>query len=163
MYLWVKPPRLVTPEHIYEIAERLDHTGAVQEPLDEAACIVLLRRLQEQRFPVLAISLLHAYANPIHEQRLKALCKRYLPDTLLSVSSEVLPQFREYERSSTTFVNAYVGPLMEAYLSELARARAYSFAIMQSNGSRLRDGDGASPVSATVSAACRPRPSPEWR
>ena len=52
MYLWVKPPRLVTPEHIYEIPERLTHTGAVQEPLDEAACIALLRHLQEQYFAV---------------------------------------------------------------------------------------------------------------
>ena len=110
MYLWVKPPRLVTPEHIYEIPERLAHTGAVQAPLDEAACIALLRRLQEQRFPVIAISLLHAYANPLHEQRLKALCEQYLSDTPLSVSSEVLPQFREYERTMATVLNALQSP-----------------------------------------------------
>jgi len=121
MYLWVKPPRLVTPEHIYEIPERLAHTGAVQEPLDEAACIALLRRLQEQRFPVIAISLLHAYANPMHEQRLKALCKQYLPDTSLSVSSEVLPQFREYERTMATVLNAYVLPHVGTYYGRLDR------------------------------------------
>jgi len=139
MYLWVKPPRLVTPEHIYEIAERLDHTGAVQEPLNEAACIALLRRLQEQRFPVLAISLLYAYANPLHEQRLKALCERYLPDTLLSVSSEVLPQFREYERTMATVLNAYVLPHVGSYYGRLERRmhdmqiRA-RLLIMKSNG-----------------------------
>jgi len=143
MYLWVKPPRLVTPEHIYEIPERLAHTGAVQEPLDEAACIALLRRLQEQRFPVIAISLLHAYANPMHEQRLKALCKQYLPDTSLSVSSEVLPQFREYERTSTVVVNAYLQPVIERYLESLDRrlkgpaplpSRKSNIFVMQSSG-----------------------------
>src|SRR5262245_49268708 len=139
MYLWVKPPRLVTPEHIYEIAERLDHTGKVQQPLDEVACTALLRRLQEQRFPVIAISLLHSYANPIHEQRLKALCERYLPDTPLSVSSEVLPQFREYERTMATVLNAYVLPHVGSYYGRLERrlhdmqVRA-PLLIMKSNG-----------------------------
>ncbi|MBM3224108.1 MAG: hydantoinase/oxoprolinase family protein, partial [Candidatus Tectomicrobia bacterium] len=139
MYLWVKPPRLVTPEHIYEIPERLDHTGAVLEPLDEAACIALLTRLQEQRFPVLAISLLHAYANPLHEQRLKALCAQYLPDTPLSISSEVLPQFREYERTMATVLNAYVLPHVGSYYGRLDR-RMYDMQvrapllIMKSNG-----------------------------
>jgi N-methylhydantoinase A len=139
MYLWVKPPRLVTPEHIYEIPERLDHTGAVQEPLDEAACAALLRRLQEQRFPVLAISLLHAYANPVHEQRLKALCARYLPDTPVSVSSEVLPQFREYERTMATVLNAYVLPHVGSYYGRLDRRMQdmqvhAPLLIMKSNG-----------------------------
>jgi N-methylhydantoinase A len=139
MYLWVKPPRLVTPEHIYEIPERLAHTGAVQEPLDEAACIALLRRLQEQRFPVIAISLLHAYANPLHEQRLKALCAQYLPDTSLSVSSEVLPQFREYERTMATVLNAYVLPHVGSYYGRLDRRMhdmriQAPLLIMKSNG-----------------------------
>jgi len=139
MYLWVKPPRLVTPEHIYEIPERLAHTGVVQEPLDEAACIALLRRLQEQRFPVIAISLLHAYANPVHEQRLKALCAQYLPDTPFSVSSEVLPQFREYERTMATVLNAYVLPHVGSYYGRLDR-RMHDMhihaplLIMKSNG-----------------------------
>ena len=139
MYLWVKPPRLVTPEHIYEVAERLDHTGAVQQPLDEAACVALLQRLQEQRFPVIAISLLHSYANSIHERRLKALCEQYLPDTPLSVSSEVLPQFREYERTMATVLNAYVLPHVGSYYGRLERrlhdmqVRA-PLLIMKSNG-----------------------------
>src|SRR5437899_10955073 len=115
MVLWWKPPRLVTPEPIYAIPERLAHTGAVQEPLDEAACVALLRRLQEQRFPVIAISLLHAYANPLHEQRLKALCEEYLLDTPSSVSSEVLPQFRDYQRTTATVSNAYALPHVRRY------------------------------------------------
>jgi N-methylhydantoinase A len=121
MYLWVKPPRLVTPEHIYEVPERLDHTGAVLQPLDEAACVALLQGVQEQHFPVVAISLLHAYANPIHEQRLKALCQRYCPDTPVSISSEVLPQFREYERAMATVLNAYILPQVGRYYGRLSR------------------------------------------
>ena len=139
MYLWVKPPRLVAPEHIYEIPERLTHTGAVHEPLHEAACIALLQHLQEQRFPVIAISLLHAYANPSHEQRLKALCAHYLPDTPLSVSSEVLPQFREYERTMATVLNAYVLPQVGSYYGRLERRMQdmhvqAPLLIMKSNG-----------------------------
>jgi N-methylhydantoinase A len=139
MYLWVKPPRLVTPEHIYEIPERLDQSGAVQQPLDEAACIEMLRRLQEQRFPVIAVSLLHAYANPVHEQRLKALCQQYLPETPLSLSSEVLPQFREYERTMATVLNAYVLPHVGSYYGRLTRrledVQVHApLMIMKSNG-----------------------------
>ena len=70
LYLWVKPPRLVTPEHLYEAQERLDYAGNVLQPLDESACIEILKQLQEERFPVIVISLLHAYAKLAHEQRL---------------------------------------------------------------------------------------------
>jgi N-methylhydantoinase A len=121
MYQWVKPPRLVTPKHIYEVPERLEHNGAVLQPLDEAACIDILRHVHEQRFPVIAISLLHAYANSTHEQRLKALCQRYCPDTPVSLSSEVLPQFREYERTMATVLNAYILPQVGRYYGRLAR------------------------------------------
>jgi N-methylhydantoinase A len=151
MYRWVKPPRLVTPEHIYEVAERLDHTGAVLQPLDEAACIALLQRLHEQRVPVIAISLLHAYANPIHEQRLKALCQQYCPDTPVSISSEVLPQFREYERTMATVLNAYILPQVGRYYSRLARCveelRIQApMSIMKSNGG----------IASTAAAAAQP-------
>jgi N-methylhydantoinase A len=151
MYLWVKPPRLVTPEHIYEVPERLDHTGAVLQPLDEAACIALLQRLQEQHFPVLAISLLHAYANPVHEQRLKALCQQYCPDTPVSVSSEVLPQFREYERTMATVLNAYILPQVGRYYGRLARRAAElqitaPMLIVKSNGG----------MASTTAAAAQP-------
>ncbi len=121
MYLWVKPPRLVTPEHIYEVPERLDHTGAVLQPLDEDACISLLQQLREQRLPVIAISLLHAYANAAHEQRLKTLCQQYCPETPVSLSSEVLPQFREYERTMATVLNAYILPQVGSYYGRLTR------------------------------------------
>jgi N-methylhydantoinase A len=151
MYLWVKPPRLVTPEHIYEVPERLDHNGVVLQPLDEAACIDLLQRLHEQRFPAIAVSLLHAYANPAHEQRLQALCQRYCPDTPVSLSSEVLPQFREYERTMATVLNAYILPQVGRYYGRLAqRAAALDIQapmlIVKSNGG----------MASTAAAAAQP-------
>ncbi len=139
MYLWVKPPRLVTPEHIYEIPERLDQTGAMLQPLNEPACIDILKQLQTQKFPVLAIALLHAYANPMHEQRLRTLCQQYCPDALVSISSDVLPQFREYERTMATVLNAYILPQVGRYYGLLERrmqdlgVRA-PMLIMKSNG-----------------------------
>jgi N-methylhydantoinase A len=139
MYLWVKPPRLVTPEHIHEVPERLDHTGAVLEALDEEACAGLLDRLRAQGAEAIAICLLHAYANPVHEARLKALCQARCPDTPLSVSSEVLPQFREYERTMATVLNAYVLPRTGGYYRRLGRrvgdlGVAAPVLIMKSNG-----------------------------
>ncbi|ETW98597.1 MAG: hypothetical protein ETSY1_18145 [Candidatus Entotheonella factor] len=139
MYLWVKPPRLVTPEHIYEIPERLDHTGRVLQALDEAASIEILKQLQAQKFPVLAIALLHAYANPAHEHRLQALCQQYCPDALVSISSNVLPQFREYERTMATVLNAYILPQVGRYYGLLERRMQAlgvdaPMLIMKSNG-----------------------------
>ena len=139
MYLWVKPPRLVTPEHIYEVAGRLDHTGAELQPLDETSCIALLQRLYAQRFPVIAISLLHAYANPVHERRLRTLCEQYCPDTPVTLSSDVLPQFREYERTMATVLNAYMLPQVGRYYGRLAhRVEALDIRaptlIVKSNG-----------------------------
>ncbi|GIX47971.1 MAG: 5-oxoprolinase [Candidatus Tectimicrobiota bacterium] len=139
MYLWVKPPRLVRPEHIYEVRERLDPSGAVLQPLDEAACAALLKQLRDLQPPAIAICLLHAYANPVHEQRLRALCQQLCPEVPLSLSSEVLPQFREYERTLVTVLNAYLLPQMGRYYRRLAQqaARLHLRAplrIMQSNG-----------------------------
>ncbi len=139
MYLWAKPPRLVTPEHIHEVSERLDHVGAVLEPLDEAACVALLDRLRAQGAEAIAICLLHAYANPVHEARLKALCEERCPGTPLSVSSEVLPQFREYERTMATVLNAYVLPRTGGYYRRLGRrvremGVSAPVLIMKSNG-----------------------------
>ncbi len=139
MYLWVKPPRLVTPEHIYEVPERLDHTGKVLQPLDETACIEVLKQLQAQKFPVLAIALLHAYANPVHEHRLRDLCQQYCPDALVSISSDVLPQFREYERTMATVLNAYILPQVGCYYGLLERRMQglgvhAPMLIMKSNG-----------------------------
>jgi N-methylhydantoinase A len=157
MYLWVKPPRLVTPEHIYEVPERLDHTGAVLRALDEETVTSLVQRLHDERFPVIAISLLHAYANPVHEQRLRQLCAQYCPGTPVSLSSEVLPQFREYERTMATVLNAYLLPQVGSYYGRLAsrlealQVRAPMLIVKSNGGMASTPAAAAQPVLTVLS------------
>ena len=105
--------------------------GNVVEPLDEAQVRALAVTLADAGVEAVAISFLHAYANPAHERRVAELLREALPDCFISVSSEVLPEIREYERTSTTVVNAYVGPVVSRYLQSL-RER------LTSNGIRAR-------------------------
>ena len=139
-----RPPALVADAHRLEVAERLDHHGAVLTPLDEVAVSALAATLQAEAIESLAIVFLFSYRNPAHEQRAADLLRRALPEIPLSLSSEILPEYREFERTSTTVINAYVQPLVARYLARLERALAPEAAmpggdappvrIMQSNG-----------------------------
>lgn len=117
-----KPSPLVPRDLRFTVPERMDARGTVQLPLDEAAVLALVPRLREARVASIAIAFLHAYANPTHEQRVRALLQEALPDVTISISSEVCPEIREYERTSTTVANAYVQPLMAGYLGRLREA-----------------------------------------
>ena len=97
-------------------------------------------KLKRARVKSVAICFLHAYRNAANERAVGAALSG---DWYLCTSHEISPEFREYERGSTTFINAYVGPLMENYLTELSRARRYRIAIMQSNGGFLSAQRGA--------------------
>jgi len=140
--LYEKPPPLVPRRRRYEITERLDGKGSVVTPLDEAQVRDLAAVLAETGVEAIAISLLHAYANPTHERRIAELLRASLPSCFISVSSDVLPEIREYERTSTTVVNAYIGPVMSQYLQSL-RARLTESDIhapllmMQSSGGTM--------------------------
>ncbi len=135
-----RPPSLVGEQLRLEVNERLDHTGALIEPLDTSTLPALLTHLQAEGVESLAIVLLFSFRNPIHEQQLAAWIRQHLPDLPLSLSSEILPEYREYERTTTTVINAYVQPLVARYLQRLARAltgnsdERTSLRIMQSNG-----------------------------
>jgi N-methylhydantoinase A len=129
--LYEKPPPLVPRRRRFEVKERLDSRGNVVEPLDEAQVRALAVTLADAGVEAVAISFLHAYANPAHERRVAELLREALPGCFISVSSEVLPEIREYERTSTTVVNAYVGPVVSRYLQSL-RER------LTSNGIRAR-------------------------
>jgi len=138
-YFWIRPPRLVPPRRILEIPERMGPDGIEETPLDEPACREALHRLKAQGIESLAVCLLHAYANPAHEQRVRALVEAELPGMPCSLSSEVLPIFREYERTTATVINAYVMPKVAGYHQRLeARMRELGLAarlrIMKSNG-----------------------------
>lgn len=122
-----------------EIVERLDHRGQVLTPLDEQSVVAAARTLAQRDIQSVAVCLLHAYANDEHERRVKAILTRELPGVAVSISSEVLREFREYERSSTTVLNASLAPIVGGYLGRLQEAvtrwnRSTRLWIMQSNG-----------------------------
>ncbi|MGI9452572.1 MAG: hydantoinase/oxoprolinase family protein [Geminicoccaceae bacterium] len=98
------------------IEERIDARGQVIKPLNEATARQTIRALLDAGAESLTVSLMHAYANPSHEQRLKQLIQE-LSDLPVSLSSEILPEFREYERTLVTVMNAYVRPMMKSYLA----------------------------------------------
>src|SRR5215510_6714894 len=120
-----RPVRPLVPRaQAIEIRERLGADGSVLIALDEAELGAVAERLAADGIEAVAICFLHAYANPAHEQRAAALIAGRLPSATVTSSAEVLPEFREYERFSTTALNAYVAPRMRRYLGDLDRRLA---------------------------------------
>ena len=119
LFTWVKPPRPVPPQHIWEVPGRISATGEVIEPLDEAAVRNAAREIAAAGIRTVAIVLLNSYANADHERRVAEIVREGHPEALLSISSEVLPVFREYERCVTTLLNAYVMPAVSTYVDRL--------------------------------------------
>jgi N-methylhydantoinase A len=134
-----KPASLVPRRLIGEVTERILADGTVRTPLDEADARRAIRQLAARGVTALAVCLLHAYVNPAHERRIAAIAAEEAPHLTVTLSHEVSPTFREYERTSTTVVNAYVMSIVRAYLHGLATAmseRGYRgrFFVMQSSG-----------------------------
>jgi N-methylhydantoinase A len=119
LFAWVKPKRPVPPEHIFEVAGRIGPDGTELQPLDEAAVRSAAHAIRTQGIASIAVVLLHSYANAAHEQRIAAILNEEIPNALVSLSSDVLPVFREYERSMTTILNASVMPVVAAYVERL--------------------------------------------
>ncbi len=142
-------PPLVPRNLRLGVAERLDYQGGVRKPLDLDSVKALIPVLKEQAVESIAIGLLHAYANPKHEQRVAEVLSAALPDVWISLSSDVCPEIREYERQSTTCANAYVRPIMAAYLEDLrTRLAAAGFTcpcLLMTSGGNL----------VTIETACR--------
>ena len=136
---WEKPPALVDRYLRLAVNERLDEKGNVLVPLNDDEVEQTIDRLLKEKIEALAVCLLHSYVNPVHEIRIKEIAKRKAPDLLVCISSEVLPEIKEYERTSTTVINAYVLPVVQQYCSRL-RADLDNVGvkaplhIMQSNG-----------------------------
>lgn len=133
-------PEPIVPRHLrLPVTERIDHEGAVVTPLDLADAERAVAQLREAGVEAVAVCFMHAYANPQHERAVGELLQRLMPEAYLSLSSRVLPQVRFYERTSTTVLNAAVGPILKRYLDALtarlagARYRGLLL-IMQSNG-----------------------------
>lgn len=134
-----RPVPLVPRDLRLEVDERLYATGEVLTPLDEKSAAQTIAALKKAGVESVAVCLLHAYANAAHEQRLGALLHEKFPEAYVSLSHEILREFREYERTSTTALNSYVGPLVSRYLVSLEKMLSDSgfrgtFRVMQSNG-----------------------------
>jgi len=115
-YTVTKPVALVPRKWRFEVSERLYATGEVHTALNEADVVTAALALKAAGVEAVALCFLHAYRNGIHEQQARDIVRKILPNVYISISSEVLPEFREYERLSTTALNAIIGPRMQRYL-----------------------------------------------
>src|SRR4029079_8164517 len=135
------PATLIPRRHRFEITERIGADGAVVTPLDESEIDGLIAELKGARVEAVAVSLLFSFLNPDHERRLGARLRAALPSVPIYLSSEVLPEIKEFERTSTTAVCAYVGPILASYLEKLESATRSknlpSLYVMASNGGVL--------------------------
>ncbi|WP_419904462.1 hydantoinase/oxoprolinase N-terminal domain-containing protein [Kiloniella sp.] len=113
-----KPDLLVPRERSFTISERMSVDGKVLMPLNEAVVPELLAKVEASGADAIAICFLHSYANAEHEKRLRDLIRDARPDLRVSISSEVSPEAREFDRLCTTVANAYIQPLMETYLTK---------------------------------------------
>src|SRR5712692_8397030 len=112
-------PPLVPRRYRFGVRERIAYDGRVLEPLDRSQAVMVARRIRRLGIGTVAVCFLHSYANPKHEKKVEEIFRREHPDARLSMSSELLPEFREYERTSTTVVNACLQPLFSEYLKKL--------------------------------------------
>ena len=136
---WEKPPALVERYLRREVDERVNARGEVVKPLDPADVERALDRLLAEGIETLAVCLINSYANPVHEQQIKEIVQRRAPGLPLCISAEVLPEIKEYERTSSTVINAYVMPVVQRYLATLRTGLeeievGAPLLIMQSNG-----------------------------
>ncbi|WP_372729429.1 hydantoinase/oxoprolinase family protein [Nocardioides sp.] len=143
-YFWVKPSRIVPRDLVRGVGGRLDFTGAEVRPFDEESARAAARWFRAQGITTLGVCFLHSYANPEHEERMRSVLAEEHPDAVVSLSSQVLREYREYERAMTTLVDAAVKPRLSAYvtnitsrLNEYAGERTVPFYVMKSNGGVL--------------------------
>jgi N-methylhydantoinase A len=136
---WEKPVPLVERYLRREVTERINARGEIQVPLDESEVERALDTLRREGIDALAVCLINSYANPVHEERIKTIVERRAPGLPVCISADVLPEIKEYERTSTTVINTYVMPVVQRYLTTLGRGLAQigvkaPLLIMQSNG-----------------------------
>jgi N-methylhydantoinase A len=154
---WEKPRPLVRRRYRHEVVERIDKNGGVEEPLDEEQARTVIRDLRELGVESIAIALLHSYANADHEKRLRELILAEDPDAHVSLSSEINAEYREFERTSTTVIDAYIKPIMARYIRrlihELERAGLNKgLFLMQGSGGMLTADRAADRPIATLSS-----------
>jgi N-methylhydantoinase A len=138
-YFWVKPDRIVPLHLVKEVEERLDHHGKVLKPLNEQKVAQVARWFKKKGIRSVAVCLLHAYANPKHEKAVRRIFEKEYPEAFISLSSDVMPEYREYERAMTTCMDAALKPHIKKYVDQ-GEARVKDllgktpFLVMKSNG-----------------------------
>ena len=115
-YFWVKPPRIVPADLVKTVGGRLDHTGTEIRPFDHDGAAAVARWFRDRGVNTLGVCFLHSYANPEHERQMAAVLASEHPEAVVSLSCEVLREYREYERSMTTLLDAAVKPRVARYL-----------------------------------------------
>ena len=148
-YFWVKPPRIVPADRVKTVGGRFDFEGKQVRPFDEDGAIRIARWYRDQGIMTIGVCFLHSYANPEHELRMREILRREHPGVVVSISSDVLREYREYERSMTTLVDAAVKPMVSRYVANIqsrlkeftsagsAERASIPFYIMKSNGGVL--------------------------
>jgi N-methylhydantoinase A len=145
-YFWVKPPRIVPADLVKTVAGRLDHTGTEVRPFDADGAREAARFFKDAGITTIGVCFLHAYANDAHEQQMLEVIRAEHPGAVVSISSQVLREYREYERSVTTLVDAAVKPKVAAYVTNIRTrldeiAPGVPFYVMKSNGGVLSAGE----------------------
>ncbi len=148
-YFWVKPPRIVPADRVKTVGGRLAFDGSEIRPFDEESAEAAAAFFRDAEITSIGVCLLHSYANPAHELALRDVIARVHPDAVVSISSDVLREYREYERSVTTLVDAAVKPAIRGYVATVTsrldsyttgvsdKARHVPFYVMKSNGGVL--------------------------
>ena len=134
-----KPERLVPRRDVHEVVERLRWDGSVEQELDETSLEPVIDAIRREGIEAVAVCLIHAYVNPVHELRVREILERGCPGLSVTLSHEIAREWREYERASTAVLNAYVAPRVEGYLRKLEGELAQRdvkppLHVMQSNG-----------------------------
>lgn len=142
-YFWVKPPRLVPADLVRTVGGRMNSRGEEIRPFNRDDAVAAARYLKQRGINTLGVCFLHSYANPAHELAMREVLRVEHPDAVLSISSEVLREYREYERSITTLVDAAVKPRVARYIANIKSrldtftADLIPFYVMKSNGGVL--------------------------
>lgn len=141
-YFWVKPPRIVPADLVRTVGGRIDFQGNEIRPFDEASAVAAARWFRERGITTIGVCFLHSYADDSHELAMREVLRREHPEAVVSISSEVLREYREYERSMTTLVDAAVKPNVSRYVQNIHErldqiAPEIPFSIMKSNGGVL--------------------------
>ncbi len=154
---WIKPPRVVPLERIREINARMDVRGMVIQELDRDEVAAIAQDFKARGLQAVAVSLLHSYRNPAHEEEVRRIIHEVYPDCLISISSDILREYREYERTNTTCLNTALMPLLSAYhtrIEQHLREQDISapFYIMRSSGGLAQAQEVARlPIAAALS------------